>query len=177
MLILYPVTLPKEFMISNSFLVEFLGCLHIGSCHLHIGIVWLLPSLFESLLFLALVLFLGLSHLCILWIIISMCSGKLWPCYLRHTDRSLKACSCASWWHRTPHEAVGNPKWLRAWRAPWVVLDLWHSATGQELGSPATMQTLMFCLTFLKRASVWLHFSQCLKTSFSRAQFSRNRTL
>jgi hypothetical protein len=39
MLILYRATLPKEFMISSSFLVEFWVLLSIESCHLQIGIV------------------------------------------------------------------------------------------------------------------------------------------
>jgi hypothetical protein len=39
MLILYPVTLPKEFMIPSSILVEFQGLLGVGSYHLQMGIV------------------------------------------------------------------------------------------------------------------------------------------
>jgi hypothetical protein len=61
MLILYLATLPKMFVISHSFLVEFLGLLGIGSCHLQVGIVGLLSSLFKCLLFLALVLLLWLG--------------------------------------------------------------------------------------------------------------------
>jgi hypothetical protein len=63
MLILYPATLPKEFIISNSFgriLGSFIG---IGSYRLQIGIIWLFPSLFESPLFLAFVLLLRLESL------------------------------------------------------------------------------------------------------------------
>jgi hypothetical protein len=39
MLILYPATLPKEFMISNSFLVVWGDVLGKGSCQLQIGVV------------------------------------------------------------------------------------------------------------------------------------------
>jgi hypothetical protein len=55
-LILHPATLPKEFMISS----RILGLLGIGSCYLQIGIASLLSFLFESSLFLALVLLLWL---------------------------------------------------------------------------------------------------------------------
>jgi hypothetical protein len=51
MLILYPANLLKQLIISISFLVVFKSCLCIGTCHLQIGIIWLLPSLLESLLF------------------------------------------------------------------------------------------------------------------------------
>jgi hypothetical protein len=50
-------------MISNSFLVELFGLLDTGSCHMQMGIVWILPSLFESILFIALFL--------LLWLVIS----------------------------------------------------------------------------------------------------------
>jgi hypothetical protein len=69
MLILCPDTLLKQFMISSSSLIEFLGVLlGIRSCHLQIRIVWLLLSLFESLLFLALVLLLWLGIPKLLWL-------------------------------------------------------------------------------------------------------------
>jgi hypothetical protein len=39
MLILYPAILLKQFILSWSFGVQFLGICDIGSCHLQIGIV------------------------------------------------------------------------------------------------------------------------------------------
>jgi hypothetical protein len=39
MLILYPATLLKEFMIYNRFLVDFWSLLGIGSCHLQTEII------------------------------------------------------------------------------------------------------------------------------------------
>jgi hypothetical protein len=67
-LILYPATLVKLFMVSRSFLVEFLGLLELRSCHLQIRIIWPLLFQFIFLLFLLpdLLFWLGIPSLC--WI-------------------------------------------------------------------------------------------------------------
>jgi hypothetical protein len=64
LLIFYPGTLWKVFMMYKSFL----GLLGKRSCHLHIGIVWLLPFLFEFLLVLLPILLLSLVIARLCWI-------------------------------------------------------------------------------------------------------------
>jgi hypothetical protein len=59
----YMLILPKEFMISHSFLTEFWGLLGIGLCRLQTDIGCLLISLIEPLLFTALILLLWLEIL------------------------------------------------------------------------------------------------------------------